>query len=49
MEPTKKEKPENVLLLPELDCELIQALARHWLVIVQIKNDRVLIELYRKK
>ena len=49
MEPIKKEKPENVLQLPDLDCDLIQALAKHWLVIVQTKDDQVLIEQYRKK
>ena len=46
MEPPKRPEPVNVLRLAELDVELVQQLAKHWLVTVEQQNDEVVIELY---
>ena len=46
MEPINPLKPVAVLPLPELDVELVQALAKHWLVTVEQQNNEVLIKLY---
>lgn len=46
MEPTKEETPEHVLRLSELDVNLVQALAKHWLVTVEQQDNEVLIKLY---
>lgn len=46
MEPIKQPEPVAVLPLPELDVELVQALAKHWLVTVEQKNNEVLTKLY---
>ena len=46
MEPTKQPEPVAVLPLPKLDVELVQALAKHWLVTVEQQDDKVLTKLY---
>ena len=46
MEPTKQPEPVAVLPLPELDVELVQALAKYWLVTVEQQNNEVLTKLY---
>lgn len=48
METIKKQEPEAVLRLPDLDTDLIQALAKHWLVTVVQRDDEIIIELYTK-
>lgn len=39
MERINGQEPEAVLRLSELDTELVQALAKHWLVIVEQQNN----------
>ena len=46
MEPIKQPEPVAVLPLPELDVELVQALAKYWLVTVEQQNNEVLTKLY---
>ena len=46
MEHIKRTEPENVLHLSELDVNLVQALAKHWLVTVEQRDNEVLLELY---
>lgn len=48
MEPTNTPKALAVLCLPDLDVELVQALAKHWLVIIDRQADNVKIEVYPK-
>lgn len=40
------QEPEAVLQLSELDTELVQALAKHWLVIVEQQNNRISLTLH---
>ena len=42
-------EPESVLHLPELDVELVQALARHWLVTVEQRGDGIVMQLYARE
>ena len=46
MEPINEEVPEHVLRLSELDVNLVQALAKHWLVTVEQQGNEILLELY---
>mgnify|MGYP000083273215 CR=1 FL=1 len=46
MEHTNRQEPENVLRLSELDVNLVQALAKHWIVTVERQGNEVLLELY---
>lgn len=41
-------KPEAVLRLSELDVDLIQRLAVHWLVTVEQDGNEIIYELYPK-
>ena len=43
---TDEPTPEAVLRLSELDVQLAQALAKHWLVIVEQQGDEFLIKTY---
>lgn len=42
-------EPVSTLHLTEIDTDLIMALARHWLVTVEQREDEVLIELYERR
>ncbi len=42
-------EPVSTLRLTEIDTDLIMALARHWLVTVEQREDEVLIELYERR
>lgn len=46
MKHTNRAEPENVLHLSELDVNLVRALAKHWLVTVEQRDNEVLLELY---
>lgn len=39
-------EPEAVLRLSELDTELVQALSKHWLVIVEQQDNRISLTLH---
>lgn len=40
-------EPEAVLRLSELDTELVQALSKHWLVIVEQQDNQIILTLYK--
>lgn len=40
-------KPEAVLRLSELDTELVQVLAKHWLVIAEQQDNQIILTLYK--
>ena len=42
-------KPEAVLRLTELDVNAVRVLCRHWVVLVQEKQNYIEIELYQKE
>ena len=42
-------EPESVLHLSDLDVELVQVLARHWLVTVEQQDNGIEIQLYAKE
>jgi len=44
-----RHEPEGVLHLPELDAELVQVLARHWLVTVDQQSDGIEMQLYARE
>lgn len=46
MEHINGQEPEAVLRLSELDTELVQALAKHWLVIVEQRNNDIVLTLH---
>lgn len=46
MEHINGQEPEAVLRLSELDTELVQALAKHWLVIVEQQNNDIVLTLH---
>ena len=44
-----RHEPESVLHLSELDVELVQVLARHWLVTVEQQDNKIEMRLYAKE
>lgn len=46
MERINEQEPEAVLRLSELDTELVQALAKHWLVIVEQRDNDIVLTLH---
>ena len=44
-----RHKPESVLHLSDLDVELVQVLAKHWLVTVEQRDNGIEIQLYAKE
>lgn len=46
---TDRTEPESVLRLSELDIDLVQILAKHWLVIVEQQANGIVIQLYAKE
>ena len=46
MEHINGQEPEAVLRLSELDTELVQALAKHWLVIVEQRDNGIVLTLH---
>lgn len=46
MEHISEPEPEAVLRLSELDTELVQALAKHWLVIVEQRDNGIVLTLH---
>ena len=46
MEHINEPEPEAVLRLSELDTELIQVLAKHWLVIVEQRDNDIVLTLH---
>ncbi len=44
--PTDEKEPEAVLRLPEIDTDLVQALAKHWLVTVEQNENEILYKIY---
>lgn len=40
-------EPEAVLHLSGLDTELVQALAKHWLVIAEQQDNQIILTLYK--
>lgn len=43
-----KIQPEAVLRLTELDVNVVRALCRHWVIIVEQQGNEILIKLYAK-
>lgn len=41
-----KTQPEAVLRLTELDVNVVRALCRHWVIIVEQKENEIVIALY---
>lgn len=48
MAPTKNTEPEALLRTSDIDVELIQQLAKHWLVTIEQQGNEILIKLYAK-
>ena len=46
MERINEQEPEAVLRLSELDTELVQELAKHWLVIVEQRDNGIVLTLH---
>lgn len=44
-----KIQPEAVLRLTELGVNVVRALCRHWVIIVEQKDNEIVIELYAKE
>ena len=44
-----KARPEVVLRLTELDVHAVRALCKHWVIIVEQKENEIVIELYAKE
>lgn len=42
-----KREPEAVLHLSGLDTELVQVLAKHWLVIAEPQDNQIILTLYK--
>ena len=47
MEHINGQEPEAVLHLSGLDTELVQVLAKHWLVIAEQQDNQIILTLYK--
>jgi len=44
-----RHEPESVLHLSELDVELVQVLAKYWLITIEQQDNGIVIQLYAKE